>query len=380
MKRAIIQCADSGPLESIVCMLAAIGYDCCIPSARLRQHLKQFGGLVLANEDLVRGMGYDPVNVRQADSLANCDLFVDIKAHQTYHKIVQAHPNLAGKILYYRIQGGRPEHVVNARGDHGDEVCTPCPILTPNQWYTWHWKKCKNCKFATDAHTMDFTGLCPKCNLDLWEFQAHKNYCCWPPFVRMGDYDFPRHEAQEGLVAGLGKTTYEPPICLIHGFKGWGYGDLLDGMKRLGVRIYGQGSPDGLIQHSEVPRKLAFTLAMVHLKSSDAPGYALYEALAAKCPIICTRKLIWKCQMQDLFIPDKTCLVFDKETHDGFTAQDVEDCCQDVKSHLERLKDPAENKRIGEGGYNRLMEVMWNPGRAKDVESLGTFMEQSFKY
>jgi glycosyltransferase involved in cell wall biosynthesis len=146
----------------------------------------------------------------------------------------------------------------------------------------------------------------------------------------------------------------------------------------MGVKIHGAGSPDGLVQHWEVPSLLRNALAYVHLKSSDSPGYSLYEALAAGCPVVCTRRLIWRSRMQELFSPGETCLAFDRETHDGLTEQDVAECTSEVAGHLERLRDPAENARIGMAGHRRLREVMWDAGRPEDVASLREFMRRHF--
>lgn len=147
-------------------------------------------------------------------------------------------------------------------------------------------------------------------------------------------------------------------------------------MRQIGVKCYGVRSPDGLIPHSEIPGRLSQTLAMVHLKSNDAPGYALYEALSAACPIVLTRRLIWRCQMQDLFIPGETCYVFDRETHDALSSEDVKECTIDVVEALERLSDPKENQRIGTNGLFRLKELMWDADR--DGDSFKEFMERMF--
>lgn len=171
---------------------------------------------------------------------------------------------------------------------------------------------------------------------------------------------------------------YTSPVCLIHGVEGWGYQALIPSIRKLGVKIYGLGSPDGLINHSCVPLLLSTSLCMVHLKSSDAPGYALYEAMAAGCPVICTRRLIWRCKMQDLLIPGETCLVFDRETHEGLSEQDVSSCAQEVEAHLNRLSDPEENRRIGLNGHKQLRDIMWSDAKKGDLESLQQFMSRHF--
>lgn len=115
MKTAIIQCADTGPLESLVLMLRAAGYQCYVPSAALRDELRPLGGLVLSNADLVRGMGYEPhfpLPEAGPRDMTRCDLYADVKAHQTYDRLVAKWPNLERRVLWYRINGGEPEHVV----------------------------------------------------------------------------------------------------------------------------------------------------------------------------------------------------------------------------------------------------------------------------
>lgn len=351
-KTAILQCADQGPAESFAAMLRTVGYNVYLPNKSLRDELRRIGcDTVLSPRDLTASMGYDPVALPEMgpDGMQKCDVYADVKAHRSCAKLVARWPNLQSRVLWYRINGGKPEHVINARGDHGDEVNPPCPVLTPNQWYA----------FEGESR---------------WSWD-HLAYTCWPPFVRFNEYNYPR----EGRHArGMKHMVFEPPICLIHGINGWGYGALIDSVRNLGVRCYGASSPDGLIQHREIPLRLSKALCMVHLKSSDAPGYSLYEALAAACPVICTRRLIWRCKMQSLFIPGETCLVFDRETHDGLTPEDVAECTRELTEHLARLQDPAENKRIGQAGRERLKAVMWSESKKEDVESLREFMGRHF--
>lgn len=355
MKTAILQMADAGPVESTAVMLHAVGYRVYLPNDHLRAALRDAGcDTVLSPRDLTRGMGYDPIDFPEVgpEAMETCDLFCDIKAHRSYSKIVARWPRLAGRILWTRINGGRPEHVVNASGDHGDEVNPPCPVLTPNQWY------------SCNHEDPDNTGSCVKCQSTEMRFSGVPGaYTCWPPFVRFDEY-------------GRVEPVSDTPVCLIHGMGGWGYGALVEPLRALGVRMYGAGSPDGLVRHQAVPPMLAKALCMVHLKSSDAPGYSLLEALASACPVVCTRRLIWRCRMQELLVPGETCLVFDRETHDGLTDDDVRECTREVGEHLERLRDPAENRRIGENGRNRLREVMWRVDR--DGPGLVEFMERNF--
>lgn len=341
MKYAILQVADTGPLESLVTMFRAIGIECFLPSNDLKRRIRKEGcDTVLDVDTLVKSWGYDnPLYLPEAgfkEFTSPEFLYVDVKAHRNGPRLWNRFSGLKDRTLWYRINGGYPERVK----DCGDEVDPPCPVLTPNLWYRENgpWK--------------------------------NKAYSCYPPFYRIRDY-YPIH-GRKSLY------TYTPPVCLVHNLSGWGYGALMGRFREeLGVRCYGVSSPDGLLLHKDVPGVLGDTLAMVHLKSSDAPGYALYEALAAGCPIVCTRRLIWRNHMEELFTPGETCLVFDRPTHDPLTERDVEECFSEASSHLQSLKDPITNLKIGMGGLKRLEEVMWNPQR--DSESLHQFITKHFK-
>ena len=332
-KLAICQVADTGPLESLVTMLRSSGYECLIPNKQLRAKLREIGcDTVLDIDGLVRGMGYSqpmPLPSASVQQMSEVDLYVDIKGYRNGPLVWEHWPNLKDKTLWYRINGGKPENHPVA----GDEINPPCPILTPNLWYRdkGPWSK--------------------------------KAYSFWPPFLRFDDY-----YVKNGRVSG----GYTDPVCLTHNLAGWGYRLLIEPIRELGVRCYGEGSPDGLIQHSQVAEHLREALCMVHLKSSDAPGYSLYETMAAACPLVVTRRLIWRNRMQDLLEPGVTCLVFDQETEENLSPEDVTECTREVSEALVQLSDPVENERIGKAGHQRLKDVMWNED--KDTKSLAKFM------
>jgi hypothetical protein len=329
MKTAVLQVADVGPLDSLVLMLRHAGYRCLLPSKKLQAELRSLGcDTVLDVDDLVRGGSYDPpaFPLDRADALRPGDLYVSVKAHRDYAKVVGRWPHLRGRVLWYRINGGRPEHVVNERGDHGDEVNPPCPVLTPNQWYGL-------------GQLGDYTD---------------RFYACWPPFVRWDDYQ---------VDCRVVNTLHSHPMCLVHNVAGWGYGPLVKPLTDLGVCIFGSGSPYGEVAHKFVPEMLTRTLAYVHLKSNDAPGYAIYEAMAAGCPVVVPRRLIWRCRMGALLEEGVTCLCFDRETHDPLSPEDVGDCTREVKSHLVMLRDPEYNRAVGLAGRERLKSVMWREDR-----------------
>lgn len=362
-KFAILQVADQGPVESLAVMLRSVGYNCYLPSSALRDELRRAGAdTVLSPEDLESGMGYDAISKDLIHShratpadLLYCDLYIDVKAHRNGPLLWKRWPHLEKKTLWYRINGGKPEHVIRNDGfDCGDEVNPPCPILTPNQWYR---------------------GTATEIAIDTGERKVvtpNWSYVCWPPYYRFNEC-IEHAEARESRYPWRSTS-----ICLIHNINGWGYGALVNSVRELGVYCYGVDSPDGLIRHNGVLRLISGALAYVHLKSSDAPGYSLYEALACACPVVCTRRLIWRCKMQQLLIPGETCLVFDRETHEGLTTKDVEDCTNEVRGHLESLRDPIHNKQMGEAGREKLKQVMWSVDKKDDVESLRTFMNRWF--
>lgn len=363
MKTAILQVADTGPLESLVVMLRSVGYECFLPDDRLKGDLRRIGcDTVLDVQGLVENWGYSQLmRLPEAPSsmMRTADLYVDVKGHRNGAKVLQSWPELKGKILWYRINGGEPEHVIRRDADGsvtedcGDERDPPCPILTPNLWYQ-------------DEY---LAGVDEKGELVSKRFPwADKSFACYPPFYRFDDY-FTRHGRSH---------LYDAPICLIHNLQGWGYGKLTEKIRALGVRCHGRGSPDDLIPHSQVSRELCSALAMVHLKSSDAPGYAIYEGLSAGCPLVVSKRLIWRNRMQDLLIPEETCLVFDRETHEGLTDQDVDECELAIGTALNRLRDPILNERIGTAGREKLLSLMWSDEREGDVAGLDMFMQGMF--
>ena len=382
MKKAILQVADTGPLESLVVMLRSIGYECFLPNDTIKSELRGLGcDCVLDVSGLVENWGYSqPIDLPLANKamMGTADLYVDVKAHRNGPKVWSRWPNLEKRTLWYRINGGEPEHVIkrdengNVTEDHGDERDPPCPILTPNLWY----RDERYDPRLTDRRCLEFQEMVDPgeaiIDCDDWTIPTpwvDKSFACYPPFYRFDDY-YTKHGRAH---------LYDKPICLIHNLQGWGYTKLIERVRALDVRCHGRSSPDGLIPHGNVARELYSALAMVHLKSSDAPGYALYEGLAAGCPLVVSRRLIWRNRMQDLLIPEETCLVFDRETHDGLTDQDVDECELAIGTSLGRLRDPVLNERIGMAGRAKLQELMWSEKKQEDVQSLGQFMERMFR-
>lgn len=318
MKKAILQVADTGPLESLVVMLRCAGYQCFVPNDDLLREILACGcDTVLSIDGLVSSRIYEEPTVDgQAiprvgpGDMATADLYVDVKAQRNGPKVLARWPELAGKVLWYRINGGEP--CVTPHG--GDEINPGCPILTPNKWYDGR----------PDA------------------------YWCWPPFVKAREYLRPRSVGNWG-----------PPLSLICNARAWCYEHVIDQLLRE-VKFYGShGSPDGILAHTALPQVLSHALAFVHPKAQDCPGYALYEAISAACPVVVSRTMVWRMRTEDLFEDGETCLMFDIASHDEIVGPRADECVREIREHLKRLHDPAENKRIGDAGRERLAEIMW---------------------
>lgn len=333
-RKVLMQVADTGPLESLAHMLTEVGYEPHLPSEGVKRELRALGcDTVLDVDGLVKGLGYDrPFHMPTMESLKEADLYVDVKAHRNGPKVWARHPRLQERTLWYRINGGEPEHIPY----HGDERNPPCPVVTPNLWYRG--------------------GDDPRC---VGAATAARSYAFWPPFVRWNEYKAERKPSG-------------PPVCLIHNVQGWGYAHVIDVARELGVKCYGAGSPDGLLQHREMKKLLREAVCMVHLKSNDAPGYSLYEAIAARCPIVVSRRLAWRCRMEELYNLE-TCFMFDRATHD---APDVEMCKKEMHLAIEALKHPKENRRAGEALHIRLKGLMWTAER--DAEGFAAFLRRVF--
>lgn len=330
MPTAIINCADQGPCESLAFMLNRIGWEAYIPDESMLTVLRDAGcDTVLSPEGLVKSWGYEMPRVpRISHDMDQCDAFFDLKAHRNRDKILSVFPQWKNKIGWYRINGGEVEiHLTQ-------EFLPGVPIVTPNAWY----------KFRADAYWM------------------------WPPFVeghnRESEARFDYHERTGD------------PICLIHNLKGWGH---LDVAEKLGgvVKCYGGSSPDGLIPHEKIWGTLGNAKAMVHLKSNDCPGYALYEAIYSGCPVILSRKLIWRMRQSDLWIEGETCLCYDVPGHQPRTERESALCAEEILCQLERLsRDKTLGTKIACKAFERLKSLEWPSNSG--VESFRSFMQKHF--
>ena len=376
-KLAILQMADTPQIESTAVMLRYAGYEVKVCGGRLRDELKRVGcDTVLSVESMV-AMGYDELDPSiaraQLEEMDSCDLFVEIKV-RNLERIWSRWPRLRNRAAWWRVNGAQPE--ICAKG--GDEVNFPCPIITACLWYGTQRYRREPGKTSSQGQSLaEHEAGRPVTIEKILETHARAKiganglaYTFWPPYPRSDQY----------LSIDRGNlSTYDAPYCLCHNVQAWGYGEIVVPCVKEGMRFYGNGSPHGQISHSLVPRIASEALALVHLKSVDCPGWALYEALLAGCPVVVGRLLNSRMLAYDLLSGGDTCLEFGvpASLEYGRGDPDLEKCLRDIKEALVQLHSPKENQRIGENGRRRLKELMWTP--ARDGDSFNLFMKELFK-
>lgn len=342
-KLAILQMSDTPQIESSAHQLRLAGYEVAICGDELRTQLQAAGCRAVLPYRGMLDAGYDKLNDGTWEAgpqdMQRCSLFCEIKVGNL-DLISQQWPHLRNKLCWWRVNGAMPEYTPHG----GDETDPPYPVVGANLWYRE-----------------------PIFN------RRGKNHVFYPPYPRMDDYLRLNRSSMRAS-----SNFYDPPFCLCHGFKGWGYNACLPRMVEQGIRVFGMGAPDGIIPHKLVPRYMEQGLAMAHMKGSDCPGWALYEALLAGCPIVMPRLLVTRSHMEDLFIDGQTYLgVGPVGTGDGKVETEHDRCMDEAIIHLEALRDPHYNQKIGLAGRNKLMEVMWRADR--DLPAFCEWLAKEFK-
>lgn len=338
MKLAIVQMADTPQISSTAMMLNYAGYEVRMCGTQLRNELQAAGcDTVIAYKSML-DIGYDPLKMPiQEASVADmdrCDLFCEIKCRNV-PKIIKRWPRLKNRICWWRVNGARPE--ICEKG--GDEINIDYPVVGANLWY------------GTEEYNRD-----------------KRNYVFWPPFPRAADYDPAKRE---------GRTTFDAPFCLCHGINGWGFYGILARCINMGVDVYGVNAPKGILPHSKVPALISNALCMVHIKSVDCPGWAIYESMLSGCPIIVANLLINRMCGQELFIHGETCMAFGPPGDEtGRGDMKFDECVADIAYAIDHLKHPVINKQIGMNGRNQLLKLMWDEQR--DGESFKKWLSEQF--
>lgn len=375
---AIIQNGDTPQLESTAVMLRAAGYDdvrYC--GTALRNELQRAGcDTVLAVQQMY-ALGYDTVegSIREAmpSDMHRADLFCEIKV-RNIPRITERWPRLRGRMVYLRVNGAEPE--ICPRG--GDEVNLPCPVVTACLWYghpryrqTGDQAETRSAENHRMGEPITLDDLHAEHAALVLGDSGGLAYTFWPPYPRSAEYD---------QIDRSKLDHYDAPYSLCHSTSAWGYGPIVDECARMGVRCFGNRSPAGQISHRQVAAVTRTALCLVHLKSVDCPGWALYEALLSGCPVVTGRLLNSRMLAYDLLQHGQTCYEFGVPASYRYGRGDMayEQCLADIREALERLADPAENRRIGEAGRERLNHLMWSAGRPSDLASWQAFMRRHF--
>ena len=366
-KLCIFQNGDEPQIVSTAAMMKAAGYDTMYCGQALRQELSSAGCDTVLGPNTMESLGYDilPEYLKPAEPrhMERCDLFLEIKVRNV-PKITTRWPRLKNRIAWWRVNGAQPE--ICPKG--GDEVNLPCPVITACFWYGT--ERYRNAVNSQQQASLEHEANQPARDPGPVTYSDNgMAYVFWPPYPHSHHYD---------IIDRSKLTTYDPPYTLCHSARAWGYAQIIDDCVGLGVKIYGNRSPAGQIQHQQVPSLVRTAKALVHLKSVDCPGWALYEAILGGCPVITPRLLNSRMIAYDLLQHGKTCYEFGVPASLEYGRGDMNfpKCLEDIKEALDKLSDPEENRRIGEAGRKRLHELMWN--EARDGDDWRRFMKRHF--
>ena len=367
--------SDTPQIESTAIMLRHAGYEVKVCGAALRHQLANAGlDTVLSVESMI-AMGYDPLedSIGEASprDLQTCDLFVEIKVRNV-PKLWERWPRLRGRTAWWRVNGAQPE--ICPKG--GDEVNLPCPVITACLWYGTEMYR-QSGVVHQEQSSLEHLKSNPVSEEELryrsrtavLNDNGGMGYTFWPPYPRSEEYD---------IIDRADLTVFEPPYCVCHSGRAWGYAPIIDQCVNAGVRIYGNNSPHGQISHRQVPGIAAKALALVHLKSVDCPGWALYEAILAGCPVITGRLLNSRMLAYDLLEHGKSCYEFGvpASLEYGRGEMEYEKCLTDIRYALKKLRNPAVNHYLGAAVRDRLKRLMWNTER--DGPSFIGFMNRHY--
>ena len=308
-------------------MLSAIGYQ---PYG--------IGGNIVRKLNTMKPQVSSKLEPRTGD-LKDCDLFVVVK-HYMINQVLTMFPFLKDKLLWFDINGGVPDQHIKANSYKTYPSLVPAPYASANKRYT-------------DSSEYNVSG---------------PRYICYPPL----------HRSQKQAALRQPRVINGNAICLVHNPYKWGYGWIVDPLRRRGVRFYGSHkAPMGLLPQGDVLRFLSGSLCYVHAKSHDCPGYSLYQSMLVGCPVIVTSEFVKFTRFTDLYVHEETCLIAEDSLDPDLSKRALKLTRQFVDL-IDSLKDPVRNKKLGEAGRDRLLSLMWSPDRKSDVDSFRTFINNNF--
>lgn len=371
---ALLRVSDTEPLRSIMPMFDAAGWDYVLPDREIRDIVRNLGGSNVDEfKDMVRRWGAEPPppEIREigVKDLNKCSLYVDVAGCWNGPRFAEKFPHFKGRLLTYFINGGEPRDV-EGKGD----CRTPAtPIMTTAQHYrstlfcaNTHWNKEA---FSCDDPPLD-RGYWTNHSLSHPTQDAEGRWCCphgCGPLVRspwLGKvYVFYPAFTRWDRILPRAQGDYGPPVSFVHNCISWGGAEWNEWGQRIGVKAYGGGSsPGGLVKHEDCFPILAKAVCTVYLKSGGAVDYSILEPMATGCPTTFHTSYAHNCRLYDLLEPGVTCLTWGTEA--------------EMRECIERLKIPAENRRIGDAGRERMKQVCWD--KARDGEAFADFMRRMF--
>jgi hypothetical protein len=169
----------------------------------------------------------------------------------------------------------------------------------------------------------------------------------WPPYHKIIDFKV--------------RESFDPfLITVIKNVRGWSDEGLCARLRDnplTKLELYGGGPPDWSreIGHPELLNRVSRALALFHPKPTDTPGYAVMEAILQGVPVILMPDFLRSTESGYFFRNGETCLIVKDE--------------RELHEAVEKLKDPALNKRVGVACHDQLLGFAdWDKNRERVLQ------------
>lgn len=308
---------DTKPAESLALILRSIGFEVFMLTDDALARYRTKGYTGGVDQALLRSMGYADAKITPTDKVEG--VFFDLKL-KDLESMMKIHPEVKGVLA--PINGGYDDY--EHYGDH-------YPTVTNNFW-------------------------------------IRNAFHFYSPMV--GEIK-PKEKAGDG-----------PPVDLLHNAYNWGMRSYIDEIiSKTGLQIYGSyGSPAGLIHNDKVPELMKNARAFVHIKASDCPGWALWEAFASATPVVVMSLFTRRMKFEDLYIDGETCLtwgdnIFEQDKEDPriireFVDREMPKALEELYAKVDKLKsDPEYAHELGMRGHLAWKKkVEWTPEKAEALK------------